>query len=1070
MFDPTLSLTGGCKASEIDPVPDPSCPEEPERPFSSPRSVTTDSHGDIYVASYGLESAHGKDGRIDIFNPQGEFLAELADEQGPKSVAIDENGDLYVFDYVGPTLETEGLQRTVRYEPTNYNPGAGEIAYGKPPVVVSEAGNSITALAVNPANGHLFVHYAERILEYGSAAENNKQLEEIAAAELSNFFGTGIAVDVAHNRLYASDFHAIKVFELAPPHNLLLTVEGSAVPAGSFANALAVAADEGTGHFFIYDGEGTNAVYEMDEAGEYLSTIEHGFQYVFGAEIAVDNGKDSPNGALNPDGRYLFVPSHSSGIGHVFAFGVEPSPCAPTVKTISFGGVTESEADLRATIEPCFLESHYTFEYTTQEAFEAEGFAGAQVTGEGQIPASGTPVPVSAVAEELEPGTVYRFRVVAENEKGGNEAEDQFSTYPVEPPVECPNAELRTGFSAPLPDCRAYELVTPADTNARSPLGIGHLGTYFTTREASAEGGKVSFLTEGGTIPGFEGTGALAGDTYLAARTPVGWSTSASGPTGEESSAPIPGSNSPDQGFAFWKAGGEGSAIIGGKETAYLRYPDGHSELIGRGSVATDPYAVGKLISANGAHVIFASSQGLEENAPASGTQTVYDRTIDEETGEEETHVVSLLPANVTPAAGENSVYVGASLDGKGVAFSIGKKLYLRFNDEETYEIGENVTFAGVAEGGERIFYLKGGDLFAFDAKSEATVRFTESGDVTPVNIAAEGTAVYFVSPSVLTGDENPNGAKAQVGKENLYLSREGTISFVGTVTKRDVEGESGNEQVDGLGLWTEAVGPGRLGVDPSRTTPDGGVMLFESRAALTSYDPQGHAEVYRFDFLHQELTCVSCNPTQAAAVGTASLQSVSQVQEAPEPLSSFGLVANLRADGRRAFFQSTEPLVAADSDGLQDVYEWEAQGVGSCTRAGGCVNLISSGQSRRIDYLYAVSASGDDVFIRSSDLLLPADRDETPSIYDARVNGGFPEPIDQSCQKEPCPSGTTPPPFLPTPLTIPMGPPEPPVPPKCPKGKHKAKRNGKTVCVEKHHKHAHHHRRAGTKRKGAGK
>jgi hypothetical protein len=152
----------------------------------------------------------------------------------------------------------------------------------------------------------------------------------------------------------------------------------------------------------------------------------------------------------------------------------------------------------------------------------------------------------------------------------------------------------------------------------------------------------------------------------------------------------------------------------------------------------------------------------------------------------------------------------------------------------------------------------------------------------------------------------------------------------------------------------------------------------------------------------------------------------------------------------------------------LQDVYEWEAQGVGSCIRVGGCVNLISSGQSRRIDYLYAVSDSGDDVFFRSSDLLLPADRDETPSIYDARVNGGFPEPIEQSCQKEPCPSGTTPPPFLPSPLTIPTSPPEPPVPPKCPKGKHKAKRNGKTICVKKHHRHR--HRKAGTKRKGAGK
>jgi hypothetical protein len=1082
IVDATLSLTGGCKVSEIDPIPDPSCPEEVERPFSSPRSVTTDSYGDIYLASYGPEAEMGKGGRIDIFSAKGEFLTELPDKNGPKSVAIDGNGNLYVFEYISPTVETAGLERTVRYEPITFNPGAGEIAYGKPPVVVAEAGNSITALAVNPANSHLFVHYAERILEYGSAAENNKQLEEIAPEELSNFFGTGLAIDVVHNRLYASDFHTVKVFELGPPHKLLLTVEGSAVPAEAFANKLAVGVDEETGHFFIYDGEGTNVVYEMDESGKYLATINHELKYVFGAAIAVDNGKNSPNGALNPNGRYLFVPSHPLGTGHLFAFGVEPPQCAPIVKSISFGSVSESEADLRATIEPCFLETHYRLEYTTQEGFEAQGFEGAQVAGEGEIPAGGTPAGVAAVAERLEPGTAYRFRVVAENEKGSDEAGDRFSTYPAEPLIDCPNSGLRTGVSALLPDCRAYELVTPADTNARSPVGVSHLGSaYFATREASPGGSMVSFEIQGGSIPGFEATGSYAGDPYLASRGEGGWTNAYAGPSGAEAPALLPGSNSPDQGYSFWSTGGGGTASIEGEVTNYLQYPDGHSALVGRGSIATDPFAQGHLISANGSHIILSSvnfgsktAVQLEPNAPPDGTQTIYDRTIDSATGEEETHVVSLLPGNKTPAAGENASYIGASLDGRGVAFEINKRLYLRFDDKETHKIGENVTFAGIAEGGARIFYLEGGNLFAFDAETEEASQFTETGDATPVNVSADGSAAYFVSPTAIPTEPNPKAAAPVGGKENLYLSREGLISFVGTVTKLDVAGVSGaTEQTEGLGLWTTAIGqsaygaPGRFGEDPSRTTPDGSVLLFESRANLTSYDSKGHTEVYRYDSAHNELDCLSCNPTQAAATGNASLQSVSQEQGAPEPFSSFALVANLRADGRRAFFQTTEPLVAADSDELQDVYEWEAQGVGSCTRAGGCLNLISSGQSRRPDYLYAVSDSGDDVFIRSADLLLSADHDETPSIYDARVDGGFPEPISQSCQNEPCPPGTTPPPLFPPPLTIP-GPPEPVVPPKCPNGKRQAKRNGKLVCVKKHHKHR--HRKAGAKRKGAGK
>jgi hypothetical protein len=38
----------------------------------------------------------------------------------------------------------------------------------------------------------------------------------------------------------------------------------------------------------------------------------------------------------------------------------------------------------------------------------------------------------------------------------------------------------------------------------------------------------------------------------------------------------------------------------------------------------------------------------------------------------------------------------------------------------------------------------------------------------------------------------------------------------------------------------------------------------------------------------------------------------------------------------------------------------------------------------------------------------------------------------------------------------------------KCPKGKHKVTKNGKTRCVKKHHKRR--HRKAGSKQRGAGK
>jgi hypothetical protein len=1081
VFDPVLSLTGGCTTSEVDPVPDPGCPQEEEHRFSSPRSVTTDIYGDIYVASFGNESEHGAEGRIDVFDSKGFFLTEIPDPNGPKNLAVDSEGNLYVFNYraIGASIE-----EVARYSPTAYDPEAGNIKYGSSVQVAPGQGASLTGLAINRLNDNLFVHFGRHITEYSSAAKGNEVIdEEIGKGILRIDAPTmGLAVDAAHERIYATDHRSspdnfvIRALELAPPHALVQTIDGSTTPAGKFPEGrLSVAVDEDTGHVFVFD-EFAKVVYEFTEEGQYVSTIEHSFEPVFGNEISIDNGAKSPNGAENPVGRYLFVPSKPSGVGHSLAFGPQPPIGPPVVESVSFAEVTQTEAELQATINPEGLPTEYLFEYTTKQDFEEEGFAGAQVAGAGELSGGNLGIEVSAPAVGLSPQTSYVFRVVATNEEGSDEGEDRFSTYlESEPPPVCPNETLRTGLSALLPDCRVYELVTPADTNSRTPTGVWHLGTYFATREASPSGEKVSFRVEGGSLPGFEGTGSLAGDPYLATRGPSGWTTTAAGPNGTEAAAPLLGSTSSDQGFSFWSTGGgPGSAAVEGKETNYIHYPDGHSALVGRGSIADELAAEGKLISEGGGHIVFVNSNAagdtpiqLEPNAPPNGTRAIYDRTPDETT-----HVVSLLPGDVTPAAGENAFYEGSSLDGKGIAFKLGKTLssgplYIRYNDEKTYEVADEATFAGIVEGGKRVFYLKGGDLYAFDVESEETTRFTESGDITVVNVSADGSAAYVVSPSILTKEANPNGAVAQVGKENLYFSREGEISFVGTVTKQDVEGEGGI----GLDNWVPHVASfGEAGEEPSRTTSNGDALLFESRAALDGYDPEGHVEIYRYDSSGEELDCLSCNPTEAPASGRASLESISIFFDDPEPFSAFGFVNNLRPDGRRAFFQSTEALVPGDTDGLQDVYEWEAQGVGSCERPEGCIYLISSGQSARADYIYAVSDSGDDVFFRTSDLLLPADNDETPSIYDARVGGGFPEGAEEECVAEGCRESLIPGPTLPTPAAPAIGADDNvPVGKKCPNGKHKVTKNGRTDCVKKkHHKHRHH--RAGSKQKGAGK
>jgi len=1098
VFDAVLSLTGGCGTSNVDPVADPGCPSDiPPAPFTAPKSIAVGPYGEIYVASYGKEAAGGTEGRVDVFDSSGVFIVQLPVPNGPRSLAVDSKGNLYVFEYNA----SKGLKRISLYEPSVYKPASGEVVYGNAPVVVvpeefmiGETNwflPAVSGIAVDRSTDRLFVHFGSAVFEYGSAAEENKLLNtKIGQGVLE--FGRWVEIDAKRRLIYASSSEdslltsRVHVFEADAPYAFVRTIDGSTTPDGPFATPagfLSIAVDEGTGHVFIDDLEKRSKVYEFTETGEYVSTIEHSFKYVIPSEIEVDNGINSPNGALHPDGRYLYVPSHPSGVGHAFAFAPVSVDEAPTVDSISFADVTETEAELQASIDPNNTPSSYRIEYTT---FDDEGFANAIVAEEGSLPLVDVGTPVSVVISGLTPGTAYRFRVVAENVAGKDSATSGFSTYPAAiPPKACSNDGVRVGPSALLPDCRAYELVTPPNTNGRSPFAAGFIGDRFPTFGTSADGSRVNFIVSGGTIPGSGGSGAFNGDPYLASRGPSGWTTADAGPSGVESMAPLPGGVSPDQQHSFWSTskGEEGSAVIDGKETRYIRYPDGHSELIGQGSLGEDPRAQGLLITANGEHVIFrtrtnteGSAVQLEENAPPSGTAAIYDRTADGVT-----HVVSLLPGDVTPAAGENPLYWGASSDGEGVAFSyggafsggvlVGGTLYLRKNNAETFEIATGTwAFAGISEGAERIFYVQGGNLLAFDTTTESVINFSNSGNVKPVNVSPDGTRAYFISSSVLTGtEENPQGDVAQAGEPNLYLSEEGALRFVATVTPDDVEREAaGGQEEIGLGVWTAAVSSGSLAQALSRVTPDGTVILFESRADLTAYESGERTQVYRFDSVAGTLECLSCNPTGTPSTGNASLQSSSVVSGPEAPLSRYSLTRNLRADGRRAFFQSFEPLVIGDTDGRQDVYEWEANGVGSCTEPDGCVYLISSGRSAENDHLYAVSESGDDVFFLTDDRLLPADAESTASIYDARVGGGFAEPAAPApCLGESCRPQMTPPP-----------PPLVPAPPSpgddnvkerkrvtCPKGKRKVKRHGKVRCVKKHHK-----KRKGNNRAGAGK
>jgi len=1086
-FDPTLSLLGSCEELPgVDPVKDPGCPyppppNGPSGRFVEPRAIAVDLSGNQYIASF--ELGNKAKGRVDVFDDEGRFITEFVAPEA-QSAAVDSKGNLYVYRDFGELM---------RYEPTKYEPEDGVMEYGKAPILVGEF-PSVGTVAVDTDPGHLDQVLVARdtISRYKSAAEGNGLIETYEPVGLA--WTEAMAIDSQRRRLFVSSCKkgneecGVRILDADDPDkDLAPSLQGS-TPAKNFAafsGRLPLAVDETSGALFVGDPS-PKRIYQFSEAYELLSELEVK-EFEIGAQIAISNGTRDPgaepckypNSPPPPAGdacnrHYLFVPNFKSS-GRVGAYH-PPGQTPPVIEAVSTLGIGETEAELSATIFPGGVETEYHFEITTQTAWEAEieKFEDATIVPGGTISADSLVTEVSSFATGLTPGETYRFRAVAENGKGKAKEEGQneatFTTYSdadISTVGSCPNEALRVKASALLPDCRAYELVSPADTSGRPPKGTGFLGSVFSTLQASPAGEAVSFKIDGGSLPEGSGIGSFEGDPYVSRRGATGWSTELAGATGAEATKSAPASVSPDQGYAFWRARGEGPLVTEPIVNEYLHYPDGHSEAIGRGSEGSEPRAKGRLITENASHVIFQSinlapkkAVKLEPNAPPEGTEAVYDRTISP-SGVEKTHVVSLLPGDVTPKAGENANYEGASKDGEGIAFSIGKEtfslgtLYFRVGNETTYEVGKEVEFAGISEGGERIFYVEGGNLEALDTTGSTpkVVDFATTGNAIPVNVSSDGSRAYFVSPSVL-GGPNPEGDSAQAGKQNLYLSEEGTISFVATVTDRDVEGEPeplGPFFHDGLGLWTKVAGtqPAR---DPSRLNPDGSVLLFQSRAEITGYPESEFPQVYRFDSDKGDLQCISCIPTGVKATGGASLESYGFDSFAPNPFSPYGFVPNLTPAGTRVFFDSTEALVSTDTDEVNDVYEWEANGVGSCKQPEGCVYLISSGQSQKANYLYGHSTDGRDVFFTTADTLTGWDSaGGALSIYDARVNGGFPEPnTEDECIGDGCRPSVSPAPVLPSPAVPARGADDQVRAKHCPKGKHKVKKNGKVRCVKK--------------------
>ncbi len=791
--------------------------------------------------------------------------------------------------------------------------------------------------------------------------------------------------------------------------------------------------------------------------------------------------------------RWRVVAANADGEGTAeSSFTTKESPELGEIYATRVGTDT---ARLNAEVNPNSIPATGFFEYVDDAAYQkdigegGDGFAAAVKApdvDEGQAPldfGAGEGFTTRQVAiYPLDPGAVYHYRLVADNplvEAVQSPAEELRTFEP--PEIEnCPgNQASRIGPGALLPDCRAYEMVSPLDKAGGDIRVLETTVAKLAVLEQSSDSGERLAY---GSVRSFGGAASAPFTSQYIARRIAGeeWRThSINPPRGRPIFSAIQQTDTEFKAFSAdlcdaWLTSfaepplGEGA--LAGYSNLYRRRDELCSEdgkaryeaLAPIAKPASIPPGSGFLlellgVSADGEHAAFVANDKLSPQG-GNGQRQLYEHVRGEGL-----RLACVLPAGGAVSgsctagsvtAADPGAQIGKiSSDGERVFWSTpggGEgQIYVRIGGTQTVAVskaGEEESetsgswFWGAAMDGSKAIFSTSSepgvsDLYEFEVDTKQTEPIAE-GVRGVMGISEDADRVYFASEKALA-------AGAVEGQANLYLHEAGGDSeFIATLANADL---------------TEAVSSEPYRRHTSRVSPDGGHAVFVSAASLTGYDNKGGQngvateEIYRYDAAADELLCVSCNPSGARPEGRSRIPAWQTGTHAARVLSE---------DGSRLYFDSADALAAHDTNGQTDVYQWEEPGAGGCDEAeatfspaaGGCVELISSGQSPLNSRFVESSPSGEDAFFATGASLLPQDFGGV-DIYDARLGGGLPIPPAPKppCEGDAC-HAQIPVPEEPTPASSDY------VAPtvrkaarrRCAKGKRRVSRKGKSRCVPK--------------------
>jgi streptogramin lyase len=984
--------------------------------FSVPEAHAVDvavaGSGDLFVSSLFPEGSPFSPSMVVKLDPAGKSLSPPSPFGSGHytGVAVSPtNGEVYVLGQEGPFTPL----KIFVFDPET---GAPLSSFEVPASNNASVFTDVQIAADSAGNAYVPVVPENKVNEYSPSGTLLREFTDGSALEEP----TGVAIDSSGNLWVAGSNRIVELDSSGAP----VEVDGKPVEIAS--EGVSSVALDGHGDVFAVVENGA------DLCGEIGSSCVHLVEYSaegrqladvgagsFGERAAIEASLYSMVAVNEANGRVYVTDGFKDKI---WVFG---PPTAPGIDRELTAEVGASEVKLGALVSPGGIQTSYRFEYGPTSAY-----------------GSSTPFPEGSVGEGLEShavwasasglaaGTTYHYRVVATNELGTAYGPDQTFTTLTAEQEACPNEQMRGGFSARLPDCRAYELVTPPVENS-SQFDAAQQLSYSST--VAADGEAITLYAQE-PQPG----APTAGAEYVATRGATGWTLEDVMPlesydgVGCMEYQPVYAYSDQLTKEVMQAGGGsrasasknviedpescnpEGRQVVSGE-------PVGYENLLVRDN-ATGAYRLVNVTppgvtpadahfqaaSADLNHVIFTETSPLAAGGQY-GVENLY------EWDEGAVRLVSVLPDGAAvpgSLAAKASVatlpeYEGVvSSDGSHVLFTYGGALYDRIDGQRTVQVDEQQggpgpggggSFKASTSDGSKVFFLDESKLTADSTAAAGEPDLYECAlpegaskcELTDLTVAAAGehadvqrvaplgshdsSYVYFVAEGVLASNTreftNSEGKSvvegAQAGKQNLYLWNGEKTTFIAT--------------------GVIATGAEYSEFSLEQTSPDGKWLAFESDASLTGYDnvkPSGGVarELFLYSAATGQFACVSCKPTGEPPEGGGVGHIAGGNGEALGVFRS----RHLLTDTGQMFFETTEALVPADTNSQLDVYEYE----------GGRVYLISSGTSSFESNLEGVSESGDDVFFRSSQQLVPQDtREGQIVIYDARVAGGLAEP-----------------------------------------------------------------------------